>query len=75
MKIQPALDPAACPTTRKALLYHLWGVGLANVNIAREGAFYAATIGTRIYATHARRIGHWSFAQWEEKFRQAYFGA
>lgn len=73
LKIAPR-DASQCPKTRKELLYHLWGVGLNGVNIFREGPFYAAQIGKRIYATHSRRIGNWSFGEWEQKFREGYFG-
>lgn len=74
MRIAPAKNPNATPRTRKELLYHLWGVGIGDANVFREGAIYAATTGGKIYATHCRMIGNWSFAQWETKFREGYFG-
>lgn len=62
------------PRTRKELLYHLWGVGIADANIVREGAWYAASTQGRIFATHCRCIGNWTFGDWERKYREAYFG-
>lgn len=68
MQIKPAKDPEnTFPRTRRELLSHLWGVGLGTANIFREGAVYAPQCGGMISATHLRRIGSWSFADWEKE--------
>jgi hypothetical protein len=66
MNIKPVNDVTKCPKTRRELLYHLWGVGLTNVNVFREGSYYAITVGRIISATHLKRIGTLTYEQWEK---------
>lgn len=70
MNIAPNKDPDnRSPKTRKELLYHLWGSGLTDVNIWKEGPFYACRIGRTIYATYLRRIDSLYFSEWERRVR------
>lgn len=71
MKIQPAKDTARAPRTRRELLSHLWGVGLCDANVWREGSRYAIRAGRVISATGVRRLGALTFAQWEHLARTA----
>lgn len=66
MKIEPNKKPSTRPTTRRALLAHLWGRGI-NCNVFKEGGRYAITTFGVIAATHTRRIDAFTFEQWEKR--------
>jgi len=63
MNIAPAKNANAAPKTRRALLSHLWGLGL-ECNVFKEGPFYAVMAGGIISATHVRAIDDLSFNGW-----------
>lgn len=73
MRIAPAANPTAFVATRRQLLSHLWGVGFTNVNVWREGPYYACRIGERVFATHVRALCNTTFAWWERRVKEAYF--
>lgn len=73
MRIVPARKPNKYVTTRRGLLSHLWGIGLTNVNVWREGPFYACRVGDRVFATHVRALRNTTFNWWEERVKANYF--
>lgn len=66
MKIEPNKKPTARPTTRRALLSHLWGRGI-QCNVFKEAGRYAITAFGIIAATHLRRIDTLTYEQWEKR--------
>jgi hypothetical protein len=67
MNIKPAKNPAAHPRTRRELLAHLWGEGITDCDIYKEGARYTIKRGRTLAATGTRRINTFSFTEWQRK--------
>lgn len=73
MNIAAAKNPRAFVTTRRALLSHLWGVGLHDCNVFREGPLYTCRIGNTLHQTHIRGLCHTSYQWWEDRVRKGHF--
>lgn len=56
-------DPERVPRSRRELLWFIWG-HMSNVNVFKEGAYYAIRVGRVISATHIRCINHLTKEQW-----------
>jgi len=66
-RIRRRAERQRVPRTRKDLVNWLWFVrNRCECNLAKEGPFYAATVGTQIRATHVRTIDALTFEEWEQ---------